>query len=720
VPTVTDGPRRSRRPSWTTGERGRFVAASGAGATFAVALFALLVTRGRPDLLEWQRSGDFYDAQAHAWLAGRWSIPDGVLTIEKFLHDGHAYMYQGPFPALLRVPFAAVTTRFDGRLTQLSMLLAATVAMVGVTRLHWRVRRLVRPDAALRRADLVVAALATFAIGGGSALLYQASRSWVYHEAVMWGVAWTIVGIDAAVGCLQRPSRGRFVWAGLATTFAMCSRTSVALGAVAALAIIAAGNVVVRAVRRTDGIPVLGRLQWAASAPRSDGTFPVAAPTLAAFVPVAVYSAVNYIKFATLFSIPFYSQGFTLEDAQRRHFLDVNDGTLFGLKWVPTTVVQYARPDALRFTATFPFVDFPPPARPFSGVQFDLVDYTSSLPSSMPLLAILGIVGLWALLRARGGDPGTGVAALRGPTLGGLAGGLTILPFAYISNRYLADLVPALVIAGLIGVHTLLAATSRADAARPRWAVPVWGTLGFLLIAGLWINVSLALIFGRLYSSDVKDDVAAAFVDTQYDGGQALGLDPAIPLRADEALPNDAARGQLAIVGDCDALYLADGMPLNASKHHAWNPLVRSEAGGRYLRTITFPAEAPGTRLPLFTLTSRAGDGQLYAEWMGGAGVRFNYQGPGSGFRSPTLYLPPERTYTLDLVVDPRLEFVQVWLSNVLAFQSFYTTPADAEITIGADVLGDPLLTDVYTGRLDPLPERNVHLCEELRAEAEG
>ena len=49
-----------------------FVAASGVGAGLGPLLFTLLVTRGRPDLLEWQRSGDFYDAQAHAWLAGRW------------------------------------------------------------------------------------------------------------------------------------------------------------------------------------------------------------------------------------------------------------------------------------------------------------------------------------------------------------------------------------------------------------------------------------------------------------------------------------------------------------------------------------------------------------------------------------------------------------------------------------------------------------------------
>ncbi len=712
---------RLSRPAWTTGERARFLVASGVGAAFALALFALIITRGRPDLLDWQRSGDFYDAQARAWLAGNWEIPDGVLTIEKFLHDGHAYMYQGPWPALLRLPVVAITGRFDGRLTQLSMLLGTFVAMAGATRLHWRARRLLRADAPVKRPDLVVAALATFVVGGGSALLYEASRAWVYHEAAVWGAAWTIVGIDAAVGCVQRPTRRRFAWAGLVTTLAVCSRSSVALGAVAALAILALGNLVARVARRRgDRATWAHPLRWAGSAPRADGSLPVVAPSLAAVIPVVVYAAVNYIKFATLFSIPFYAQGFTIEDAQRRRFLDANNGTLFGLKWVPTTVVQYLRPDALRFTSAFPFVDFPPPARPFGGVQFDLVDYTSSLPASMPLLAALAALGLWALLRTRADVPGKGVAALRGPALGALAGGLTILPFAYIANRYLADLVPALVIASLIGVQVLLARTSQPTRARPRWATPLWATLGVLLVAGVWINVSLALIFGRLYSSDVKDDVAAAFVDTRYDVAQTLGFDPPIPIRSDENLPNDAPRGEITIIGDCDAMYLADGMPLNASKHHAWNPLVRSEAGGRYLRTITFPAEAPGTRLPLFTLTSSAGDGQLYAEWMGGAGVRFNYQGPGSGFRSPTWFLPPDHTYTLDLVVDPRLEFVQVWLDDVLAFQSFYTAPADAVITVGADSLEDPLLQDVYDGRLDPLPERNVALCQELRREAGG
>lgn len=707
-----------RRPGWSTGERGRFVAASGLGALAALLLFTILVTRGEPTLTQWQRSGDFYDAQAHAWLDGRWEIRDGILNIEKFLHDDKAYMYQGPWPALLRVPVAAVTNRYDGRLTQLSMVLAAAVAMAGVTRLHWRVRRIVRPRSPVDRRDVVVAALATFAVGGGSALLYEASRAWVYQEAAMWGAAWSIVAIDAVIGCVQAPTRRRVAWAGLVTTLAMCSRSSVALGAVAALAILTGGNLVARAAERRAGGPgLLARLGWASSAPRrGDRRRPVLGPGLATVVPVAVYAAVNYIKFGTLFSIPFWQQGFTIEDPQRQEFLAVNGGTLFGLKWVPTTVVQYLRPDALRFTAAFPFVDFPPPARPFGGVAFDLIDTASSVPSSMPLLTVLALVGAYALLRARPTTPGADLTALRGPALGALAGALTILPFAYIANRYLADAVPVLVVTGLVGIHVLL--DRRARATRPgRWPA-LWAGLAVLLVAGVWINVSLALIFGRLYSSDVKDDVAADFLDTRYDVAQAIGLDPAIPLRDDERLPIDAPRGQIAIIGDCDAMYLSDALPLNAVKQTPWNPLVRSEAGGRYLRTVTFPFEEPGTRRPLFTFRSPEGDGQLYAEWRGGAGVVFEYEGPGHGFASPVLYIPADRTYTMDLVVDPRTQFIQVWLDDVLMFQDKYTAPVGTEIHLTADVLDDPLLEDSWAGRFDPLPERNVEVCRELRAEA--
>ena len=710
----------SRMAAWAKGERGRFIKASAVGGVVALLLFAWVGARGRPDLLEWQRSGNFYDAQAESWLNGTWQVSGGILGIERFESRGGTYMYQGPWPAVLRVPVVAVTSRFDGRLSLLSMLLGSAVAVAATARLHWRVRALVRGPAPLTRADLWVAGVFTFAVAGASALLYEASRPWVYHEAAVWGAAWSIAAIDAVVGCVTAPSRRRFAWAALVTTLALWSRSSVGLGGAAALAILAGGNLLVH-LRALLSHPSagLGRvLGWFAplsGRPDARGRRPVLAPALAALVPIGLYGLVNWIKFGTLFSIPFRGQGFTILDPKRQAFLDANNDTLFGTQFIPTTLLHYLRPDALAFTRTFPFVDFPDKATVIGGVEFDLIDYSSSIPSSMPALFLLTLVGLVVLLRRTRRDSAAPAVLLWGPVLGAAAGALTILPFGYIANRYLVDALPVLAIAGGVGVQALL---GRDDHARSpshrRWP---WAALSMLVLASVWINVSHALIFQRLYSPNVKDDLVAGFLDTQFDVAQWLRLNPDIPIIEVDELPLDVPRGQIAIVGDCKAMYLADGLDLNAVKFTPWNPVERGEAGGRYLRTIDFPALPPGTRLPLFSMQSSGGDGQLYAEWRGGAGVVFEYRGPGEAFPSPVLFLPPGRTHTLDLVVDPRMNFVQVFLGDRLMYENLYLAPDDAQVDVGVDTLDDPDVEDTYTGTFTPLPER-VGLCEELRREA--
>jgi hypothetical protein len=710
---------RLHAPVWATGERGRFLRASVIGAALAVLLFAWLGARGRLDLLEWQRSGDFYDAQADAWLHGTWEVDGAITGIERFESHGGTYMYQGPWPALLRLPVVAVTSAYNGRLTLLSMTLGVAVAAAATTRLHWRVRRLVRGDIPLTRGDVWLAGIVTFMVAGGSALLYEASRPWVYHEAAVWGAAWAIAAVDAAISCVTHPSHRRFLWAALTTALALASRSSVGLAGAAALAILCGGNLLAR-VRASRPSPDHGFARWLrpfrslSGAPDTSGRLPVIAPGLAALAPIGVYAVINWIKFRTLFSIPFWGQGFTILDPKRQAFLEANNGTLFGMKFAPTTFVQYMRPDALSLTRTFPFVDFPAKAIPFGGIEFDLIDYSSSVPSTMPALTLLAIIGAIVMFRRSDRAPGTRLSALRGPTLGALVGGLAILPFGYIANRYLVDALPVLAIAGLVGVHVVLRRSSRVTGARR--TLP-WVGLGLFALVGVWVNLSHGLIFQRLYSPNVKDDLVAGFIDTRYDVGQSLGLDPPIPLTEVDELPLDVPRGQIAIVGDCDAMYLSDGLDLNAVKFTPWNPIERTEAGGRYFVEIDFPIQEPGTRLPIFSMHSSKGDGQLYAEWRGGAGVVFEYRGPGEAFPSRVWYLPPGKTHTMDLVVDPRMKFVQLFLSDQLYYENLYLPSPDATVELGVDTLDDPTVEDTYTGTFERLPER-TGVCEELRREA--
>ncbi len=135
------GRRRLRRAWWR-------------GAVPTLAAYLWVLTVGRADLLQVHYFDDFYDAQARSLMHGRLDVPPEVPGFEGFLIDGRTYIYFGPFPSLLRMPVLAVTDRFDGRLTTLSMLLAAVVLAAASFRLLCSLRPLARghPAAGATRA----------------------------------------------------------------------------------------------------------------------------------------------------------------------------------------------------------------------------------------------------------------------------------------------------------------------------------------------------------------------------------------------------------------------------------------------------------------------------------------------------------------------------------------------------------------------------------------
>ena len=701
----------------------RFLTASLVGAALGVALFVGVLTRGTGDLLEWQRDSNFYDAQAHAWLDGHWHIDPAVLGIERFEARGHSYMYQGPVPALLRLPVAAVTERFDGRLTGASMVAALIVAAAFVVRLHWRVRAAVRGPTPVRGGEAVAVAVATFTATGGSVLLFIASRAWVYHEAIMWGVALTLGGLDALVACARRPTRGRIAWAALLGALAVSSRASVGIGVVAGLGLLTVGQALHlwrsrRAPSEAGAGGLLARLRWLGPGADDHGGHHVMALAAATIAPVAAYAAVNWIKFRSLFSVPFDSQGISLVDPVRQHFLEQNGGTFFGLQFVPTTLVQYLRPDALRLSAGFPFVDFAPPLSSIGHVTFDLIDWSGSLPTTLPALLLASLVGGWAIARGRarlatGGEVvERDLSWLRVPALAGLAAGLTILPFGYIAQRYLADLVPVTVLVGLVGLHVLWARTGSA-----RWPAVALGLLGVAVMAGTWVNLSTGLLYQRLYSPNVAPRVVAAFLDTRYDVSQSLGLDPSIPMRSGDRLPAGGARGDLFVIGDCDALYLNDGVRVDAIHSSPWNAVERGQGAGHFVLDVEVPKLDTGERQPLLSIDT--GDAHPGLIWLEGVEDRYVLAFGGAGFaaRSAPLALPRNRAHRIELTVDVRLRQVQAVVDGRIAFASILGAGLEPTFTVGRDTVGDPSVDDAFGGRIHVRPD-HTPVCHELHREA--
>lgn len=465
------------------------------GALLAGIVFLWMVTDGTFD--PGHRvpfSGNFYDVQAHRMLDGNLSMPKSVLSIEGYEHDGRSYMYFGPAPAFLRLPTAALTDSLDGQTGVASMSFAFVVLMVALGRISWRVRRWSRrtddgrdDDHEVHAADELLAGATAFVLGAGTTVVFLGVGAYVYHEAILWGVALAFAAFEAILAWIERPRAGVLLAAAVLTMLALLSRLAVGVGPAAALALLAIAVAVARiwpgARRATARLGlVTDELGWS--------TFGWLAT--AVVVPLLVYAAFNAAKFGTLFSVPYDHQFANTVVPGRKAILAANNGTLVNVSALPTNLWQYLRPDAFRFDGAWPWVRLPT-SRPtvFGDLRYDMLDFTSSVTATMPLLFVLAVGGIVTMVRtkARGAVPTLGSLDL--PVLGAACAAVPSLVFVYITERYMADFLPLLVLPALAGLHAFVR-WARSPHAKRGWVVATSVALGVLALWGCVANVSIA------------------------------------------------------------------------------------------------------------------------------------------------------------------------------------------------------------------------------------
>ena len=347
----------------------------------------------------------------------------------------------------------------------------------------------------------------------GSVPMFLASRSWVYHESAMWGMAWTLLALALLLRHRDAPTWGSLAAVFVATFGAVASRASVGAGACAALGLCALVTLVTDRQRT---------LRERVSGP--SGAF---ALLLVAALPAAAYAGLNFAKFGTVASIPFEEQAFTDVSPSRQAMLADNGGTLFGFQFAPTTLVHYLRPiGGLDVTRQFPFVDFPAPGGPIVGdVTFDLVDRTASIPLSLPALFLGAVLGTWVLLRRRPDRSLDWIAV----GIGASVGSMTIIPFGFIAQRYLADTMPLLVLLAALGSQAVVRAVAdRPDRRRDLRSLGAWALLVVLVPASIVVNGGLATMYQRLYVPTHDPDLVRGLLDART----RVGAQPNV-LRAD-------------------------------------------------------------------------------------------------------------------------------------------------------------------------------------------
>jgi hypothetical protein len=246
------------------------------------------------------------------------------------------------------------------------------------------------------------------------------------------------------------------------------------------------------------------------------------------------------------------------------------------------------RPDAVGTVRAFPFVGLPhAPPRVLGGVRFDTREQSLSAPTSMPLLVLLSLVGLVALVRDRRRRP------LLGVLVGSASGYVASLMLAYVATRYLADVLPFLLLGGLVGLQVLLGASRRAPAAA-RAALFVGGAA--LALAGTVTNFGAGLVTQRLLSAENPTADRAGFISDQDAVDRALRRGPH-GVRAADGLsrPSAGAPGDLLILDRCAGLY-ATGIA------GSWVEIERTSRSGVHPLAVTLPRSTRGRAEPLVTL----------------------------------------------------------------------------------------------------------------------
>lgn len=590
------------------------------------ALFWLVLTAWRPWELFAQAgfTADFYDAQARSFWRLRLAVPDEVAGIEGFVIDGRTYLYYGPFLALVRMPFALVDVVADqavfaGRLTRLSMVAAFAAWCAAARRLVHEAAQWFGGGSLSSRRRAVFVALAA-----ASPMLALTGWVSVYHETEAWAAVFAVTAAVATLRLLRRPSRRDALVGALAVAAAVLTRASIGIGVGAAVGAIA----VVSLLARHRVRPVI--------APRPAITLAVGSAA-----GLAAHIALNLAKFGSALGLPAERQTLSLVDPERAAWFAGNGGSFFSLRFLPTTVAHYLRPDTLALERLVPFVRFGAPAVDRGSYPVETITPAASITAAAPALFVAAVAGVVLLLRAavrRSGGTAWPWLAL---TAGALVAAVPTFTIGFIANRYLVDLLPLLVVPAAVATVTLRLRTGGLR----RIAV---GGLSAALVWSASANAALGTWIAHLKSP--------GFTELRYrvDGWLFDGPPPGvIDAVAGAPVPRDGVVGVVGVdapAGRCAGVYVAE--------QGRWVALERTD-GVTGLRGTVRPTTADGAASTGIDLAS--GDNWTArlstdaSTWW----VEIDHDGGTTRSASRPGPLPSDATIDVDVIADPLIGLVE-------------------------------------------------------------
>jgi len=272
---------------------------------------------------------------------------------------------------------------------------------------------------------------------------------------------------------------------------------------------------------------------------------------------------------------------------------------------------------------------------------------------------------------------------VRAPLIAAVVGGLSTFTIAFVANRYMSDLLPAIVLASLVGLHALLGSLKLA--ARPSWARIPAITVVVLVVVALWVNFALAITYQRALDP-ATDAQRTGFIGFQQDVDDRLPGGPRGNALAGTTLPERGSLGDLFVLGDCGGLYW--------SNSREWLPIERGNGAGRYRLRVRFSRATSGQEA-LMGIGNGTDQNVLSVRYLADGTARFVLDSPAASRQlvGRRVRIDPGRAYMLDVVLDSRLGSVLVALDDETVLDAIVFLVSGDHVTLGATVQQLPVDT---------------------------
>ena len=418
-------------------------------------------------------NASFFNAQAHSLLDGRLDVPyAGFNWTECFVIDGKCLGYFGVTPSLLRIPLVVIGGAGAPYLIPVSITLSVALTMWAVIDLVQRLIAQLIADPASRRLPTIASTIAVGLLLGPGSILTFLSRPRIYHEATLWMIAFLLVAMNLVYRWLVTRQSALLL---LAIASAVLSANARPSSAPSALVLGLGVGVVLILDRRKKNVHLSDFALAGALA---------VSPILTAF-------GILWLKFGA-FNIPWPKYNLYEIEGYRR-LADMNAGQLQGLRFLPTNLINYLRPDSLSFSAASPFVSeqipFVLPALTLwpiaDGGTF--VETFVSLTNAMTLQLLLTVsIAVLALMRrvsmTRTERQGFWILVVAGAMCP-----FVVLTSVALTTRYLGEFFPLMAIGSVFAIAHLMSWLRH----RPRAILAVSTAIIAAALASFYIQLQL-------------------------------------------------------------------------------------------------------------------------------------------------------------------------------------------------------------------------------------